>query len=31
MWPLWLFWIGLGMAVLAALFYVRDAWNVLRR
>jgi hypothetical protein len=31
MWPLWLFWIGLGMAVVAALFYVRDAWNVLRR
>ena len=30
-WPLWLFWIGLGMAVVAALFYVRDAWNVLRR
>jgi len=31
MWPLYLFWIGLGMAVLAAAFYVRDAWNVLRR
>jgi CDP-diacylglycerol--glycerol-3-phosphate 3-phosphatidyltransferase len=30
-WPLWLFWIGLGLAVLAAVFYVRDAWNVLRR
>jgi CDP-diacylglycerol--glycerol-3-phosphate 3-phosphatidyltransferase len=29
-WPLWLFWIGLGMAVLAAAFYVRDAWKVLR-
>jgi CDP-diacylglycerol--glycerol-3-phosphate 3-phosphatidyltransferase len=24
-WPLWLFWIGLGAAVLAAMFYVRDA------
>jgi len=26
-WPLWLFWIGLAMAVLAAMFYVRDAWK----
>jgi CDP-diacylglycerol--glycerol-3-phosphate 3-phosphatidyltransferase len=26
-WPLWLFWIGLGGAVLAAMFYVRDAWK----
>src|SRR4051794_5295927 len=26
-WPLWLFWIGLVMAVLAAMFYVRDAWK----
>lgn len=25
-WPLWLFWIGLGGAVVAAMFYVRDAW-----
>ena len=24
-WPLWLFWIGLGAAVVAAMFYVRDA------
>ena len=24
-WPLWLFWIGLGGAILAALFYVRAA------
>jgi cardiolipin synthase (CMP-forming) len=24
-WPLWLFWIGLAAAVLAAMFYVRDA------
>jgi CDP-diacylglycerol--glycerol-3-phosphate 3-phosphatidyltransferase len=29
-WPLWLFWIGLGMAVVAAMFYVRDAWRALR-
>jgi CDP-diacylglycerol--glycerol-3-phosphate 3-phosphatidyltransferase len=26
-WPLWLFWIGLGGAVAAAMFYVRDAWK----
>jgi CDP-diacylglycerol--glycerol-3-phosphate 3-phosphatidyltransferase len=31
MWPLYLFWIGLGMAVLAALFYVKDAWKLLSR
>jgi CDP-diacylglycerol--glycerol-3-phosphate 3-phosphatidyltransferase len=30
-WPLVLFWIGLGAAVVAALFYVRDAWNELHR
>jgi cardiolipin synthase (CMP-forming) len=29
-WPLWLFWIGLGAAVVAAMFYVRDAWRRLR-
>ena len=29
-WPLWIFWTGLGMAVVAALFYVRDAWKALR-
>ncbi|HEY3543838.1 MAG TPA: CDP-alcohol phosphatidyltransferase family protein [Gaiellaceae bacterium] len=29
-WPLWLFWIGLGGAVLAAMFYVRDARKRLR-
>ena len=28
-WPLWLFWIGLGGAVAAAMLYVRDAWRVL--
>ena len=26
-WPLWLFWIGLGGAVAAGMFYVRDAWR----
>jgi CDP-diacylglycerol--glycerol-3-phosphate 3-phosphatidyltransferase len=30
-WPLVLFWIGLGMAVVAAVFYARDARRVLRR
>jgi CDP-diacylglycerol--glycerol-3-phosphate 3-phosphatidyltransferase len=30
-WPLWLFWIGLGGAVLAAMFYVRDGWKELHR
>jgi CDP-diacylglycerol--glycerol-3-phosphate 3-phosphatidyltransferase len=30
-WPLWLFWIGLGLALLAAGFYVRTAWKELRR
>jgi CDP-diacylglycerol--glycerol-3-phosphate 3-phosphatidyltransferase len=29
-WPLVLFWVGLGAAVVAALFYVRDAWKALR-
>jgi cardiolipin synthase (CMP-forming) len=29
-WPLWLFWIGLAGAVVAAMFYVRDAWRRLR-
>ena len=29
-WPLWIFWVGLGMAVVAAMFYVRDAWRELR-
>jgi CDP-diacylglycerol--glycerol-3-phosphate 3-phosphatidyltransferase len=26
-WPLWLFWIGLAGAVVAAMFYVADAWK----
>ena len=30
-WPLWLFWIGIAGAVLAAVVYVRDAWNELKR
>jgi CDP-diacylglycerol--glycerol-3-phosphate 3-phosphatidyltransferase len=30
-WPVVLFWIGLASAVVAALLYVRDAWNELHR
>ena len=30
-WPLWIFWIGLGGAVAAAMFYVRAASRELRR
>jgi CDP-diacylglycerol--glycerol-3-phosphate 3-phosphatidyltransferase len=30
-WPLWLFWIGVVGAVVAAMFYVRDARRELRR
>jgi CDP-diacylglycerol--glycerol-3-phosphate 3-phosphatidyltransferase len=30
-WPLWLFWFGLAAAVIAAMFYARDAWRELRR
>ena len=29
-WPLWVFWIGLGMAVGAALLYVGSAWRAIR-
>jgi len=29
-WPLWLFWAGLGMAVLAGAAYVGSAWKVVR-
>jgi CDP-diacylglycerol--glycerol-3-phosphate 3-phosphatidyltransferase len=29
-WPTWLFWIGVGAAVAAAMFYVRDARRALR-
>ena len=30
-WPLWLFWIGVGLAVLAAVFYVGGALRTVRR
>jgi len=30
-WPLWLFWVGLAAAVVAAMFYVRDGVKELRR
>jgi CDP-diacylglycerol--glycerol-3-phosphate 3-phosphatidyltransferase len=30
-WPLWLFWIGLAGAIIAAMFYARDGWKELRR
>jgi CDP-diacylglycerol--glycerol-3-phosphate 3-phosphatidyltransferase len=30
-WPLWLFWIGLGVAVAAAAVYAATAWRALRR
>jgi CDP-diacylglycerol--glycerol-3-phosphate 3-phosphatidyltransferase len=30
-WPVWLFWIGLAGAMLAAMFYARDGWKELRR
>jgi CDP-diacylglycerol--glycerol-3-phosphate 3-phosphatidyltransferase len=30
-WPLWLFWIGLAAAVVAALMYARDGWKELHR
>jgi CDP-diacylglycerol--glycerol-3-phosphate 3-phosphatidyltransferase len=30
-WPLWLFWIGLGMAVAAAVVYGASAWGTLRK
>lgn len=29
-WPLWVFWFGVGAAVVAAAFYVRDAMKALR-
>ena len=29
-WPLWLFWIGLGMAVAAGVGYVATAWRALK-
>ena len=30
-WPLVLFWVGLGLAVAAAVFYVAEAWKEIRR
>ena len=30
-WPLWLFWIGLAGAVVAAGLYIHDAWKEVRR
>lgn len=30
-WPLWLFWFGVGAAVIAALLYVRDALRAVRQ
>ena len=29
-WPLWIFWIGLALAIAAALLYLRSAWRELR-
>jgi CDP-diacylglycerol---glycerol-3-phosphate 3-phosphatidyltransferase len=31
MWPLWLFWIGIAGALVATMFYVRDAWREIKR
>ena len=30
-WPLWLFWVGVGLALVAAMLYVRDARKELQR
>jgi CDP-diacylglycerol--glycerol-3-phosphate 3-phosphatidyltransferase len=30
-WPLWLFWVGLALSVLAGMFYARDGWRELKR
>jgi CDP-diacylglycerol--glycerol-3-phosphate 3-phosphatidyltransferase len=30
-WPTWLFWIGIGAAVIAAMFYIRDARKALKQ
>jgi CDP-diacylglycerol---glycerol-3-phosphate 3-phosphatidyltransferase len=30
-WPLWLFWSGLALALVAAMFYARSAWKELHR
>lgn len=30
-WPVWIFWAGLGLAVLAATLYVASAWKAIRK
>jgi CDP-diacylglycerol--glycerol-3-phosphate 3-phosphatidyltransferase len=30
-WPLWLFWVGLALSVLAGMFYARDGWKKVTR
>jgi CDP-diacylglycerol--glycerol-3-phosphate 3-phosphatidyltransferase len=30
-WPVWLFWVGLAGAIVAAMFYARDGWKEVRR
>jgi CDP-diacylglycerol--glycerol-3-phosphate 3-phosphatidyltransferase len=30
-WPLYLFWVGIGLAVVAGVFYVKTAWGEMRR
>ncbi len=30
-WPLWIFWIGVGLAVAAAILYAASAWRSMRR
>ena len=30
-WPIVVFWVGIALALVAAVFYVRDAWGELRR
>src|SRR5437764_5647650 len=30
-WPLWIFWIGVGLAVAAAVVYTVSAWRTIRR
>jgi CDP-diacylglycerol--glycerol-3-phosphate 3-phosphatidyltransferase len=30
-WPLWLFWIGVAGALVATMFYVRDAWREIKQ
>jgi phosphatidylglycerophosphate synthase len=30
-WPLWIFWAGIVLAVIAGMLYLRTAWKELRR